>query len=718
MDTDTIIKELVSAQKIKNKKTSDKLTLSEWQEEKWKDLNTKLNKLYKTDLADVWKQGSYLTKAVTSSNDNLVTATGDKNAAEGAHTISIDQLASAQYITGGKLGDTVTTKTKLSELGVTSSSGKNMIIAIKNGTIERNLIVQSDTTLGDLINTCNDAGLTASYDTAQKRLFINSKQSGAAQAFSITSGEISQTATDAFNNINALVNYKKIGAADRGAVSDALNRLKGLTDAELNDLNTKAANKTAGADAAEQSKINAVATLRKYTIQKAESDYKASTIKQVKDTTVTNDILSVYNSNPSLVTDTDKKNQAVYDDLKAKIQAKVNAGKASIPSGKTIDDLVHMSYDIMVDADKASYFSELVDAKYLSNPAYQSTADSNYNAGIDAYRNDKLTGTNGLLDNIKSYSQNAGVSPGMGNLTKLGLDEISGNNDVAATVPTAVTVVKALDSEITLDGAKITGTSNVIKVAGLTITAKGKTAPGQSITLNAANNVDANYDMVKKFIKSYNDILKQMNDLYYAGTAKGYNPLSDDEKAAMTDDQIEKWENKIKDSILRRDSTLGSLTNVMKMSMMSTVSIDGKNYSLASFGIQTSTDYTEKGLLHIYGDKDDATYGDKNDKLKKAFQDDPDTTMKALTGIFKNLYDTMADKMKAIPNVRSTLTFYDDKLIDKQQTDYKSKIKIQEKKLTEMENKYYKQFSAMETAMAKLKSQSSALAGLLGSSGN
>ena len=28
-------------------------------------------------------------------------------------------------------------------------------------------------------------------------------------------------------------------------------------------------------------------------------------------------------------------------------------------------------------------------------------------------------------------------------------------------------------------------------------------------------------------------------------------------------------------------------------------------YSLSSFGITTSTDYTEGGLLHIYGDEDD-----------------------------------------------------------------------------------------------------------------
>jgi len=100
----------------------------------------------------------------------------------------------------------------------------------------------------------------------------------------------------------------------------------------------------------------------------------------------------------------------------------------------------------------------------------------------------------------------------------------------------------------------------------------------------------------------------------------------------------------------------------------------------------------------------------------KALTTDPDNTIKALSGVFQNLYGTMTEKMSSIPNVRSIYTFYNDKLMDKEQTDYKKRITVLEDKLTAMENKYYKQFSAMETALAKLQSQSNSLAGLLGTS--
>ena len=46
--------------------------------------------------------------------------------------------------------------------------------------------------------------------------------------------------------------------------------------------------------------------------------------------------------------------------------------------------------------------------------------------------------------------------------------------------------------------------------------------------------------------------------------------------------------------------------------------------------------------------------------------------------------------------------------------DYKSKIKTQEKKLQNLEDRYYKQFTAMEKAMSKLNSQQSYLSSLFG----
>ena len=46
--------------------------------------------------------------------------------------------------------------------------------------------------------------------------------------------------------------------------------------------------------------------------------------------------------------------------------------------------------------------------------------------------------------------------------------------------------------------------------------------------------------------------------------------------------------------------------------------------------------------------------------------------------------------------------------------DYTSDIAEQEEKLKALQDKWYEKFSAMETALAKLSSKTSAIAGLLG----
>ena len=47
---------------------------------------------------------------------------------------------------------------------------------------------------------------------------------------------------------------------------------------------------------------------------------------------------------------------------------------------------------------------------------------------------------------------------------------------------------------------------------------------------------------------------------------------------------------------------------------------------------------------------------------------------------------------------------------------YKDDLKKMESKLKDIEDRYYKQFTAMETAMAKLNSQTNSLAALMGMS--
>ena len=127
----------------------------------------------------------------------------------------------------------------------------------------------------------------------------------------------------------------------------------------------------------------------------------------------------------------------------------------------------------------------------------------------------------------------------------------------------------------------------------------------------------------------------------------------------------------------------------------------------------TSTDYREGGQLHIYGDTEDAVYGDYEDKLKKALETDPELVSEVLSKIGKSLYDTMADKMKA-SKVSSALTFYNDKQIKSDLVDYTEQIDEWTERLEDMEDNYYSQFSAMEKAMAQLNSQSSYLGNLFG----
>ena len=205
-----------------------------------------------------------------------------------------------------------------------------------------------------------------------------------------------------------------------------------------------------------------------------------------------------------------------------------------------------------------------------------------------------------------------------------------------------------------------------------------------------------------------------MYDNYNAASARKYNMLTDDEKEAMTDKQVELWEDKIKGALLRNDTTLNMLMTTFRSSMQGTVEVDGKNYSLSSFGIVTGA-YTEHGILHINGNSEDGTYADKEDALRNAIDQDPEGTSKALSKLFSNFYDTLTKQMSA-SSISSALTLYNDKQIQSQIDTYQKQIDDWDKRLADLEDRYYKQFSSMESSLADLQNKQNQLAGLLGMS--
>lgn len=273
------------------------------------------------------------------------------------------------------------------------------------------------------------------------------------------------------------------------------------------------------------------------------------------------------------------------------------------------------------------------------------------------------------------------------------------------------------DAKIILNGAVFTSSSNTFEINGLTITATAKTA--NPITITTDDDTQGIYDMVKNFFKEYNAVINEMDSLYNADSSKGYEPLTDDEKEAMSEKEIEKWEEKIKSSILRKDSTLSTVASAMKQIMLQGVEMsDGSRMYLSEFGINTlgyfNAAENERNAYHIDGDTDDSSVSANADKLKTAIANNPEQVTEFFMQLSRNLYEKLGDLMKGT-EYSSAFTLYDDKAMKSEYDGYKDKIAKQEKLIAAYEDRYYKQFTRMETALAKLQSKESALSGLFGS---
>ena len=271
------------------------------------------------------------------------------------------------------------------------------------------------------------------------------------------------------------------------------------------------------------------------------------------------------------------------------------------------------------------------------------------------------------------------------------------------------------DAKILLNGAEFTSKDGNFNINGLSISALQKTEG--EITINTSVDSQGIYDSIKNFFKEYNELMKEMDTLYNADSSKGYEPLTDDEKDKLTDTEVEKWEKKIKDSLLRRDSTLNSVAETLRTALAKSYTINGKSYSLSNFGIKTQSylaaGKNEKSLYHIDGDSDDSLTKTANDKLMAAINSDPEGVADFFSQLVKGAYQALDKKMRS-SSMSSAYVVYNDKQITNELKEYKTKISDWEDKVKYYEDFYYKKFSAMEKAMANLQSSQNSLSMLLG----
>lgn len=258
------------------------------------------------------------------------------------------------------------------------------------------------------------------------------------------------------------------------------------------------------------------------------------------------------------------------------------------------------------------------------------------------------------------------------------------------------------NASFTLNGLKTERSSNTFQVNGFEMTLKGVNETG--ITFSSAPDTDKIFDSVTKFVDEYNKLIEDLNKQIREPKYRDFQPLSAAQKKDMTDKDIEMWEEKAKSGTLRNDSTISSMLTQMRTALMGTVGSD----TLKSLGITTSKDYLANGKLVINEEELKKAISDDPNKVHEMFSKDGATVAeqgfaRKLRTIVDKTQTSIAQRAGKVGDVNDTFS------LGRSLKEMNNQIERFEDRLKMMETRYWKQFSAMETAINRANSQSASL---------
>ncbi|WP_188454181.1 flagellar filament capping protein FliD [Virgibacillus oceani] len=263
------------------------------------------------------------------------------------------------------------------------------------------------------------------------------------------------------------------------------------------------------------------------------------------------------------------------------------------------------------------------------------------------------------------------------------------------------------NAHFTLNGLTTSRTSNSFEVSGVSFNLK-QTFSDQTVSVNVANDSGTVFENIKEFVDKYNELIGKVQDKLQEDRYRDYRPLTDKQREELSDRQQELWEEKAKSGLLRSDNTLSSALNQMRRDFYSEVDnsdIPSMFQHLASIGITTTSNYLEGGKLEI----DEA-------KLKSAIQEDPEAVEDLFTadsssyeqkGILQRLTESVNNVMDRITEkAGNSFQTENQYTMGKSLEDMDERIEAFEDRLAQVEDRYWRQFTAMEQAIQRMNSQS------------
>lgn len=279
------------------------------------------------------------------------------------------------------------------------------------------------------------------------------------------------------------------------------------------------------------------------------------------------------------------------------------------------------------------------------------------------------------------------------------------------------------------DPIELKRSSNTFDLEGSTITvsgtfgdydASGKVIENSANTVSFTTSADSDkiIDTVSSMIDEYNALVELVNGNASTRPNRDYQPLTDEQKKEMSEDEIKAWNEKAKSGILFNDSSLTGMASELRYVFSGVLDIG----SLEKMGITVSGDYKENGKITFDKDKFKAALDTDLDTVKNLFTEAPSANdrggfmarMKSITdkyasttGIPKGILIEKAGSTQ----VASSLT---ENTLQKKIDEYDEMIKQLKKKLQTEIDRYTKEFSSLEQIIAQMNSQSSWLSGAMG----
>lgn len=277
----------------------------------------------------------------------------------------------------------------------------------------------------------------------------------------------------------------------------------------------------------------------------------------------------------------------------------------------------------------------------------------------------------------------------------------------------------------------IESSSNTINYDGLTVTLKQPTKNGDNaydtLTISTKPDTDKLIEAVKSFVNDYNSLIASINSKLDEERYRKYAPLSDDQKKEMSEDEIKLWNEKAQSGMLKNDDIVSSLISDVRTAITGSVKTSDGEFSIFKAGISTGK-WNEGGKLVIENEEALRSAIEQNPGQFIDFFSSKGTTVTETqkkegvrynedTGIFNRISSLMNDTLSRLADragtsrVSSDLSsaFMPASQMGEQARDLDLRISDMKSRLTRLETSYYKQFTAMETAINKYNSISGGL---------